>query len=129
VAKRYELILYTGTDIDYSNFIADYIEEEYDVEFAYRLYEDQCVIKNSVCMFKYLNILSKGRSLKDIVIVDDRVQNYAFSLRNGIPIKFYDGDNRDKELIYLAKYLRILAEKKDVTKQVEEDFAKCLLNS
>lgn len=127
VARRYEIIIYTDTDIDYSNFVIDYIEEQYDITFAYRLYDEQCVTQNDICMFKCLNILSKGRSLRDLIIVDDRVQNYAFSLRNGVPIKPYDGSNEDNELMHLAKYLRKLAQK-DIAKQVEEDFAGCLLN-
>jgi TFIIF-interacting CTD phosphatase-like protein len=44
---------------------------------------------------KDLRLLLKGRNLKDIIIVDNRVESYSGHLENGIPIKSYYGENDD----------------------------------
>jgi TFIIF-interacting CTD phosphatase-like protein len=40
---------------------------------------------------KDLTILTNGRNLKDIIIVDNSVGSYSSNLENGIPIKSYLG--------------------------------------
>jgi TFIIF-interacting CTD phosphatase-like protein len=40
---------------------------------------------------KDLIILQSGRSLEDMVIVDNKIESYASNLENGIPITDYLG--------------------------------------
>ena len=121
--KRYEIIIYTAGDEDYANSILDYIESKFGMHFSYRLYENQCVNSCGSCMFKYLNWLEKGRDMNNIVIVDNTIRNYALSLKNGIPIKSFFGSKNDKELIYLANYLRELYTMENVTDKIKYDFS------
>ena len=51
---------------------------------------------------KDLNILSGGRDLKDIIIVDNKVGSYSSHLENGIPIKSFMGDPKDDMLPLLT---------------------------
>lgn len=63
---------------------------------------------------KDLSILLNGRSLSDIVIVDNKVESYSSHLENGIPIKSYYGEKEDEMLNVLQRYLLKLKDKKDV---------------
>jgi CTD small phosphatase-like protein 2 len=125
LAKRYEIIVYTASDPNYADFVIDYLERKVGKVFSYRLYEEHCITIKNMIMFKCLNLFSKGRNSKDIAIlqlmVDNFVQNFALFLTNGVPIKTYKGE-KDDELIYLAKYLRELAQEDDIRKKIEGDF-------
>ena len=55
---------------------------------------------------KDLKILEEGRSLKDIIIVDNNIQSFYLQLSNGIPIYDYTGDKSDDILVPLASYLK-----------------------
>lgn len=54
---------------------------------------------------KDLKILEEGRSLRDIVIVDNNVQSFFLQLSNGIPIYEYTGDKSDTMFPLLTDYL------------------------
>lgn len=54
---------------------------------------------------KNLDILLKGRDLKNVVIIDNRSENYSHHLRNGIPILDFQGDDEDRALFHLQDYL------------------------
>ena len=77
---------------------------------------------------KNLDILLEGRSLKDIIIVDNKSINYADHIFNGIPIKEYHGDPSDNCLKHLSDYLikRILATE-DVRSMIKEDMLRAVI--
>jgi len=125
--ERYELIVYTAAEPDYANSVLDCIENKFGKYFAYRLYSNHCVSTVGKCIFKCLNFFTKGRDIRNVVIVDNTVRNYALSLRNGIPIKAFHGDDQDQELVYLAKYMRALSEEKRITEKIEKDFSEYLI--
>ena len=60
--------------------------------------------------------------------MDNIVRNYGLSIQNGIPIKSYFGDDADTELIYLSKYLRLLAKETNIKAKLKQDFINSLLN-
>ena len=60
-------------------------------------------------------------------MVDNNVKNFSLSIRNGIPIKEFMGEETDTELIHLAKYLRELVGVDDIRSTIKEDFAAFLL--
>ena len=63
--------------------------------------------------------------MKDIVIIDNRSDNYLYQTDNGIPITDFEGDEKDEALIDMKKYLieRILPAL-DVREVITEDFLK-----
>lgn len=124
---RYELIVYTSAEKNYAEKVINFIEKGTKY-FAHRLFKQQCLQKTGSYAFKYLDFLCRNRDIKDIIIVDNLVQNFALSLKNGIPIKDYKGENEDDELIHLAKYLRELETIYDVRSKIKDDFANFLLN-
>ena len=62
---------------------------------------------------KDLRVLG-GRNLKDILIVDNSLQSFAFQLNNGVPIADFTIDKNDRELLTLARYIRRVAQYDDV---------------
>ena len=62
----------------------------------------------SVYPVKDLRVLlhsGSGREIKDIILIDNQVQNFILQQYNGIPIKDFNGDLNDKVLKSLYKYL------------------------
>lgn len=127
MSHYYEIIIYTAAESDYADKIIDYLEKDKKY-FAYRLYKEQCVYKAGSYMFKHLDILCPSRDLKDIVLLDNSVRNFALSVRNGIPIKEFKGSEEDKELAYVGRYLRSLANEDDLRNRIKDDFANFLLD-
>lgn len=125
--KRYELIVYTASEKEYADSVINYIEGR-NSYFAYRLYKNHCIHKSGEYNCKHLDLLCGNRDIKDIIIADNSMRNFVLSIRNGVPIKEYKGSDDDKELIYLAKYMRVLEGENDVRNRIKEDFAAFLLN-
>ena len=71
---------------------------------------------------KDLSILTGGRDLRDIIIVDNKIESYSSNLENGIPIISYYGEPGDIMLKKLAKYLLRLKECGDVREAILKDF-------
>lgn len=126
MSNIYELILYTSAEKTYADTVVNFIETKQKF-FSYRLYKQQCLIKPGEYSFKNLEVLCSNRELKDIILVDNSVKSFAFSLKNGIPILDYKGINSDIELVYLSKYLHSLSKSEDVRVKIKQDFAAFLL--
>ena len=71
---------------------------------------------------KDLKILEEGRSLKDVVIVDNNIQSFFLQLSNGIPIYDYTGDKNDQVLLSLTEYLKQFLDVADVRTKIDADF-------
>lgn len=63
-----------------------------------------------------------NRSIKDIVIVDNKAVSFAIHFTNGIPIADYDGDKNDTWLKYLTPYLMSFQGIPDVRTKIKTDF-------
>ena len=121
----YELIIYTSAERRYANSILDFIEKRQQY-FAHRLYYPQCVVKKGQYSCKDLEIFCHNRNLNNVVIVDNLVSNYCMHIKNGIPILYYKGSDVDTQLIHLASYLRTLAEAKNISVVIKNDFTTSL---
>ena len=71
---------------------------------------------------KDLKILEAGRSLSDVIIVDNNLQSFYLQMRNGIPIYEYNGDKTDDNLELLTDYLMEFQKVADVRRKIEKDF-------
>ena len=81
------------------------IEDE-EKFFDHLLYKKQCAQVTGVKGYiKNLNVLLKGRDIKDIVIIDNRSDNYSQHILNGIPIIDFHGEHQDIALPFLRDYL------------------------
>jgi TFIIF-interacting CTD phosphatase-like protein len=74
---------------------------------------------------KDLQLLVGNRELKDIIIIDNKVESYSANMDNGIPIKSFMGeDDTDQFLLTLQDYLIKLKDKEDVREVIRKDFLK-----
>lgn len=70
-----------------------------------------------------MRIFLEGRDLKDIVIIDNKSDNYISHVHNGIPIREYNGEEEDSTLPDLRDYLlEQLLHAEDVRELIKEDF-------
>lgn len=113
LAHHFELILFTAATQQYADVMLQTFEgHQY---FDHILSRKHCwFIAQHQAFVKDLTILTFGRDLKDIVIVDNKVESYSSNLDNGIPIKSFYGDDNDNMLQLLQKYLMKLIEIDDV---------------
>ena len=122
---HFELILYTCGTASYAAAFAEAVERigggkryfDHVLSLQHCLYsmENEIYIKD-------LKILEEGRSLKDIVIVDNNIQSFFLQLSNGIPIYDYTGDKNDSVLPFLADYLMEFMDAADVREKIDVDF-------
>lgn len=107
----YEVLIFTASHKAYADRVLDLLDPAHEL-IHHRLYRDSCILIDGVHI-KDLRILA-NRSLKNIVIVDNTVQSFAFQLDNGIPIISWYDDVHDRELYKLIHYLKSLANNKDL---------------
>ena len=114
VAKFFEVVIFTASISKYASPLLDILDKEKNIK--YRLYRDHCTFINGI----YIKDLKKlNRSLKDLIIVDNSPLAYAFDTDNGLPIKTWVEDPKDKELSKLLPILEFLAKTKDVRKFID----------
>ena len=103
----------------------NYIQKD-QVLFDYLLHREQCIyVPEYKTHVKDLGLLLCGRKLKDLIIVDNKVESYSKQIENGIPIKDFHGDKKDKTLLSLKKYLlHKIRGVNDVRKVIAADFLK-----
>lgn len=91
--------------------------------FSHVLCLSHCLYSMENDMFiKDLKILEEGRSLKDVIIVDNNIQSFFLQLSNGIPIYDYTGDKKDEVLLSLTEYLKSFLNVIDVRQKIDKDF-------
>jgi Dullard-like phosphatase family protein len=106
--KRYfEVGLFTSSTKEYADAIIKIFDSD-DQLFDFRLYRDSCVDIGGGLVAKDLRVI-KDRDAQSLFIVDNNTFCFGFQLNQGIPILPFTGDAKDKELIYLLKYLKFLA--------------------
>jgi TFIIF-interacting CTD phosphatase-like protein len=71
---------------------------------------------------KDLKILEAGRSLADIIIVDNTIRSFYLHIANGIPIHDFEGDLNDRALLHLTTYLKSFQHEDDVRVKIAKDF-------
>ena len=110
MAPIYELVLFTAGMKQY----ADAVMERVDVDglVRHRLYRDACRLHQGG-LVKDLGLL--GRSLRDVVIVDNSPHSYVLHPSNALPIPSFFHDRDDRHLHDLSPFLSLVAHLHDVT--------------
>jgi len=124
----YEIIVLTAAYEEYASTVLDFIEKNQKY-FSHRLFKNHCILKQNFYLFKNLNVLTKNRLIKDIIIVDNIVRNFALFICNGIPIIDYKGTNDDFELCKLSNFLVQLASNENCTEFIRNNIVKSLLKN
>ena len=96
----------------------DYLDKNNEL-FSLRLFREHCTkieFQNSINYIKDLRIF-QNVDLNDILIVDNSIVSFAFHMNNGIAILPYYDNKRDKELVYLSKYLDSIVNSTDLRQE------------
>ncbi len=105
----------------YADAIINFIDPDQTI-FSYRLYRENCV-ETQYGLIKDLRII-EGRSLADMLSVDNSALSFGFNILNGIPILPFYHNKEDVELRHLSFYLTNLCSEKveDVRQSNEQAF-------
>ena len=60
--------------------------------------------------------------MKDIIIIDNQLCNFALQIHNGVPIREFHGDKNDLVLNSLCNYLMEFKSENDVRTKISRDF-------
>ena len=109
MSKYFEIVIFTASLSKYASPLLDIIDKEKNCSF--RLFRDHCTFVNGI-FIKDLKRLN--RNLKDVIIVDNSPFAYIFDVNNGLPIKSWFNDKKDKELKKIQSLLEFLSKVDDV---------------
>jgi len=112
MAQLYDIVVFEASSYRFTEAIVSQLDPG-NQWISYVLDKTYCFQTSRGYYIKDLRIF-QNRDLKDIVIVDDLVYSFGLQLDNGVPIVEWKGDENDRELMYLEKYLRELYECDDV---------------
>lgn len=79
------------------------------------MFREHCTFYNNIHV---KDLTRLGRSMKDVVIVDNSPAAYLFQPENALPIVSWYDDPNDGELLRLAQILERLAYEEDVRKVI-----------
>jgi len=114
MSKIFEIIIFSAGISEYVNPIINILDKNNYI--AYKLFREHC----SILDIGYTkDLIRLNRNLKDIIILDNNPISYIFNIENGIPIKSWTGEKRDKELLNLIPILEFLSEVDDVRKYIK----------
>lgn len=89
--------------------------------FSHVLTREQCfLVPEHNTYVKDLGLLLGGRSLRDILIIDNKVESFSGQLDNGIPIPDYTGDATDAMLFLLRDFLLDLHENSNLVEAMHK---------
>lgn len=125
--QYYEIVVLTASEREYADIILNYIERK-GKYFAHRLFKDHCIVKEDAYLFKNLNLLTYNRDIKDILIVDNSVRNFALFICNGLPILEFNGSDEDTELCKLTNFLVNISSENNFTDIIKENIVRILLS-
>lgn len=116
----YDIYVFTASHELYADAIVELLDPNYELIkgiFSRKM----CLLTNRGYFVKDLSII-ENIGLKDMVLIDDKVQSFALQLNNGIPIKRWENDPDDKELKYLLPLLIKFSADFDVREVIKNHF-------
>lgn len=116
---NFEVVIFTASQKPYADRILNYLDPNNEY-ISMRIYREHC-IRTEKGFVKDLRVFS-GRSLKDLILVDNTLLCFAFQLDNAIPISSWYGEKNDKELLKLIQFLKVIKEVPDVRELLKLTF-------
>ncbi|KAF4685896.1 CTD small phosphatase-like protein 2 [Perkinsus olseni] len=120
-ASKFEIVIFTAGCKSYADQVVDFLDP-HGALVSHRLYRQHCTEffdheRESTILVKDLKCL--GRDLNRTILLDNNLCCFAFHLDNGIPIKNYLGDYRDRELSKVNSILDAALSAIDLTGSVQ----------
>lgn len=108
----YDVYIFTASNKFYAEAIVNFLDPNSEIIQGI-LSRNNCLKTKRENFIKDLSII-KNRNLKDIVLIDDLVHSFALQINNGIPIKRWKKNTKDRELKNLLPFLIKLSYEPDV---------------
>lgn len=118
-SKLFYLAIWTASSSEYAREVIKHIFPD-DLQLEFVFTGERCLLKRNLDLdiieiFKPLKkVKKKGYSLNHILIVDNIAETFKYNYGNGILVKEYLGEENDRELFILLKYLEIIGAKENV---------------
>ena len=97
--------------------------ESYPCVFHHIITKDECIYADDIDTYiSELDILTDNRNIKDIIMLTDSFSRIAKHLRNGIPVRTFNGNKKDYSMVALVRYLKGYVRVKDVREKICQDF-------
>ncbi|KAK9025102.1 hypothetical protein V6N11_064999 [Hibiscus sabdariffa] len=117
ISKKYEVVVFTAGLEPYASLLLDVLDPKGLI--SHRLYRDSCKQSGRGRYVKDLSTI--GRDIEKVVIVDDNPRSYSLQPANGIPIKRFEDDMKDRELeklrLFFQRYCDGFEDMRDAVKQ------------
>ena len=97
LAEHYDLVLYSSREMKYLNKIKNDLDPEGSLIRQVLDYES-CIKTSSGRLIKYLQIV-KNRPLREMVLLDYKIQNISKNLNNGVCIYYWEAARDDDYLM------------------------------
>lgn len=88
-SKIFEVVIFTASLSKYADPLIDQLDTS--KWWSFRLFREHWSILNSMIFIKDLVFL--GRDLKDVIIIDNSPNSYAFQSENALPISSWYGNS------------------------------------
>ena len=113
MAKIYELVVFTASLSKYAEPLM--LKLDPNNFCAYKLFREHCTFYNNAFV---KDLTRLGRSMKDVIILDNSPVAYLFQPENAMPaVSWYD-DKNDEELLRVANLLERMVHEDDVRKVI-----------
>lgn len=109
--KHYELVVFTASLSKYADPLVDILDP--GKMCSYKLFREHCTFYNNAFV---KDLTRLGRSMKDVIILDNSPVAYMFQPENAMPILSWYDNPADRELPRIALLLERLAYEDDVRK-------------
>lgn len=117
---HFDQVVFTASHHMYGGSMIDIIDPNNQI-FLKRVFRDNCLKTKEGILVKDQRIF-KGRSLKDVVQVDNAVISFVFNLDNGVPILSFTDDDQDYQFVSLGRFLMSLKDVPDVRPVIFKQF-------
>ncbi|ESN92753.1 hypothetical protein HELRODRAFT_122772, partial [Helobdella robusta] len=104
IGGLFECILFTASLSKYADPLTNLLDR--NKVFQHRLFREACIFKKGIYI---KDLQSLGRPLDRLALLDNSPTSYMNQPNNGIPIKSWFGDMKDRELLKLIPHLKKLA--------------------
>jgi len=101
ISKYYEIVIFTASISRYAEPLINNLDPKRLCE--YRLFREHCTVCSNIFI---KDLVFLGRDLKDVIIVDNSPNAYAFQTENALPILSWYSDENDTSLYQLLPILQ-----------------------
>lgn len=108
---KYEIVVFTASLSKYAEPLMVQLDPHGFCK--YKLFREHCTLHKNAFV---KDLTRLGRSMKDVIIVDNSPVAYFFQPENALPAVSWYEDKTDKELLRLANILERLVYEEDVRK-------------